>query len=267
MRENRTYRRITGSILLIMCLVFFHTTAILAASDIPSPSRDFYVNDFAGILSDDTEQFIIQKSTALADASDAQVVVATIETLDGNSIEYYANQMFREYVVGNEDEDNGILLLLSVNDREVRIEVGYGLEGAINDAKAGRIIREIGKPYLSDDNWDDGIKAMYGAILKEVYAEYNLTEPEDVEDMQRVNDVEEDDDVDWSSIIFVIIFLVIVLSNFRNGGGRGRRGGGFYGGFGGGFGGGGFGGGGFGGGGGASGGGGSSGGGGASGSF
>lgn len=267
MRKNIFYKRVTHGILLIILLLVFQATGIQAASNIPTQTREFYVNDFAGILNDDTEQFIIQNSTSLADVSEAQIVVATIESLDGDSIEDYANRMFREYGIGDEDENNGVLLLLSVEDREVRIEVGYGLEGAINDAKAGRIIREIGKPYLSDDNWDDGIKAMYGAILKEVYAEYDLAEPEDVKEMQRVNDVEEKDDVNWSSFIFIIIFLVIVLSNFRNGGGRGRRGGGFYGGFGGGFGGDGFGGGGFGGGGGASGGGGSSGGGGASGGF
>ena len=178
--------------------------------------------------------------------------------------------MFRKYGIGSEEDDNGVLILLSVDDREVRIEVGYGLEGAINDAKAGRVIREIGKPYLSDDNWDEGIKAMYGAVLKEVYQEYGLEEPADVEKMESVPEEDKDKDFDFSTVIFIIIFLIIIFGNIMNGGGRGRgRRGGYYGGgfYGGGGFGGGFGGGGFGGGGGASGGGGSSGGGGASGGF
>lgn len=270
MAKNKTNKIIAGSILFLLLFFVIQNTKVWAASDIPSPTREFYVNDFAGILSDDTEQFIIQKSTSLADASDAQVVVATIESLDGDSIEDYANSMFRKYGIGSEEDDNGVLILLSVDDREVRIEVGYGLEGAINDAKAGRVIREIGKPYLSDDNWDEGIKAMYGAVLKEVYQEYGLEEPADVEEMESVPEEDKDKDFDFSTVIFIIIFLIIIFGNIMNGGGRGRgRRGGYYGGgfYGGGGFGGGFGGGGFGGGGGASGGGGSSGGGGASGGF
>lgn len=260
MTKNRTTKTITGVLLLVILLFFTKSTTVWAA-DFPDTSREFYVNDFAGILSEDTKQFVIQKSTALASASDAQVVVTTINSLDGDSVENYSNRMFREYGIGTKKKNNGVLILLSVRDREVRIEVGYGLEGAINDAKAGRIIRDIGKPYLADDSWDAGLKAMYGAVLKEVYKEYNLEEPADIENMESVGS--SDSDIDLSKIIIFVLFIILIITRGNWGGrGRGRRGGGFYGG---GFGGGGFGGGGFGGG--ASGGGGSSGGGGASGRF
>lgn len=273
MSPKQTYKKIIPGILLIVLLFAFQAAVVMAAPNIPSPTREFYVNDFANILSKDTKQFIIDKSTALEDASKAQVVVTTIDSLDGDSIENYANEMFRNYKIGSKSSDNGVLILLSVQDRKVRIEVGYGLEGAINDAKAGRIIRDLGKPYLSDEEWDKGLKAMYGAVLKEVYNEYNIKQPADIKKMDKVKNI--NIKIDSSKIIALLIFIFIIVSNINNrrGGGRRRRrrgfyGGGFYGGFGGGGFGGGFGGGGFGGGGGgASGGGGSSGGGGASGGF
>lgn len=275
MHMGKRKRSRAGICLVLMCSIYLlFGRGVLAAPSIPTQTSEFFVNDFAGVLSPEVRQYVVDQSAALEKASKAQVVVATIQSLDGNDIESYANQMFRTYGIGDKKDNNGILILLATSDREIRIEVGYGLEGAINDAKAGRVIREIGKPYLSEEDWDNGIKAMYAAVIKEVYAEYEMQPPEDVQRMEGIS--KEEGFWDPITVIIVGIIVFAFISNFVSGGrggrgGSGRRGGGFrggpgsfggYGGYGGGFGGssGGFGGG-------FSGGGGSSGGGGASGKF
>lgn len=250
--------------LMVTMVLMLAYLPVKAAAGIQAPTREFYVNDFAGLLSNETKQYMIAQSKLLNDKSKAQVVVSTIQTLDGNSIEDYANEMFREYGIGDKSKNSGVLILLALQEREVRIEVGYGLEGAINDAKAGRIIRNLGTPALKEDNWDLGMKTMFTGVLKEVYAEYNLEEPSNLDDAN-IQEGFADEDYGESSnggsfiSIGLILFFIVI---FLRGGGRGGRGGGFFGGP---FGGGSFGGGSFGGG--SFGGGGSSGGGGASGRF
>lgn len=231
------------------------------------PTSEFYVNDFAGILSNDTRQYIVTQSKRLEEQSKAQVVVVTVDGLSGKTIEDYATEMFRSYGIGDKTQNSGILILLALQEREIRIEVGYGLEGAINDAKAGRIIRNLATPLLKENKWDAGVKTMYTAVLKEVYAEYHLEEPSTLDQTNiREGYAEEnygESSSGGSAVSSILVIVMLILFFLFGGGGRGRRGGRFYGGgmYGGGhFGGGGFGGGSFGGGG-------SSGGGGASGKF
>ena len=77
--------------------------------------------------------------------------------------------------IGDKTKDNGILILISTGDREIRIEVGTGLEGAIPDGKAGRILDNYAIPDLKNNNWDHGIKNCFNAIVEEVCKEYNIT--------------------------------------------------------------------------------------------
>lgn len=96
-----------------------------------------------------------------------------MDSLEEESIEDFSTKLFRSYGIGSEEEDNGVLLLLAKEDREVRIEVGYGLEGAINDAKAGRILDLFSLPYFEHDKWDEGILNGFKEIVKEVKWEYS----------------------------------------------------------------------------------------------
>lgn len=144
----------------------------VSAAEIPSPTSDFYVNDFSGILSQETKDYIMEVSEELFEKTGAQIVVVTMDTLDNESLEIYATDLLREYGIGSAGEDNGVLLLLVKEDREVRIEVGYGLEGAINDAKAGRILDTYCLPYFEYDKWDEGILNGFKAIEQEVKGEY-----------------------------------------------------------------------------------------------
>lgn len=244
-----------GLYIAVSAVLLLAVTTAFAAVAVPAHTGSFYVNDFAGVLSDEAERYIAQKSSAYDDSDGTQVVVTTIKSLEGSSIEDYAIAMAREWGIGGAEQDNGLLILLSVDDREVRVEVGYGLEGVINDGKAGRFIRNNGDSF-SGSRWEEGLLGLYNDVLGE------LENP-------TPNDKEEDEGGSMIGAIAIVVLLILVFSV----GGAGRGGGfrryprTFYGGHHGGFGGGGFGGGGFGGGGGRSGGGGGFGGGGASGKF
>lgn len=230
---------------------------------IPDPTDRFYVNDYADVLDEATEKYIFETSRSYQTNGGQQVVVLTMNSIGSKSVEDFSIDTARQWGIGDKESDNGILILLVIDSRDIRIEVGYGLEGVLNDGKCGRIIRSA-KEYLSDGDYNQGIRKIYDGVVRVL--ENPLYEVEDYNSEEKNNPI-----VDILSAVFVILMLIGVsffARTFRGGGngrGGGYRGGRFIGGFGG-FGGGSFGGGGFGGGG-FSGGGGGFGGGGASGKF
>jgi uncharacterized protein len=238
------------------------------------------VVDAARILDPGAAQAIAAKLQAYEQKTSDQVVVATVPSLRGLTVEDYANRLFRAWRLGQAKNDNGVLFLVAPNERRVRIEVGYGLEGALTDALSKVIIATSVAPRFQQGDFAGGINAGVDAILPILQG--------DAQQWQRRPEVraEERTAVDPVMVlIFLVVLFWIVRRALGGGGGRGGRGGrshrtrrgnwvilpipsggGFWGGGGGGFSGG-FGGGFGGGGGGFSGGGGSSGGGGASGSW
>ena len=121
----------------------------------PEPSG--YVNDFASILDGPDEEYLETFLTALERDTSAEVVVVTVKSLDGMTIENYANRLFAEWGIGKKQRDNGILLLVAPDDRSVRIEVGYGLEAVLPDGLAGDIIRTEIIPEFSAGNFPRGV--------------------------------------------------------------------------------------------------------------
>lgn len=227
---------------LILSLLFS-----VSYAKVPSPTTNFYVNDFANVLSSDTEDMIISQSNTLQKQTKAQIVVSTVRTLDGKDIDEYALEMARKYEIGDAKLDNGILILLAPNERQVKIEVGYGLEGAINDGKAGRILDNAGVPYFKNDQWDEGINQVYKSVLAEVYNEYGMTVPDGIAPLYTdYNNATEDELTTLEFIIGTIILIALIsslfsrrgrllwLCNFCGSSGGGYHGGGYHGGFGGG---------------------------------
>lgn len=158
-------------IILVICagILLSNVYAVVA------PTSSFYVNDYAGLLSDNTKQYIINVNTSLESQTGAQVVVVTVPNLEGMSLEEYATTLFRQFGIGNRTKNNGVLLLLALEEREFRVEVGYGLEGALNDSKTGRIQDQYIIPYLKHNKWDEGIKNGFDAIILEMCEEYNIS--------------------------------------------------------------------------------------------
>lgn len=266
----------------LLLLLIFLTGALAAppVPPVPSPARP--VNDYAGLLEPTHIRQMEAVALALKKASGADLVAVTVNDLGGYPIEDYALELFRKWGLGDKDKNNGVLLLvnkenvLTGQSGRVRIEVGYGLEGAIPDGKAGWILDHYVLPSWSENNYSEGILQGYLALAAVIAGEYeiDLAREQDLAQLEAYQVPEEDEGPPvWLILIIVIALLAIGAMSGGNSHRRpprrnpfdhwgGPSGGGFFGS--GGFGGGGFGRGGFGGGGFGGFGGGSSGGGGAS---
>src|SRR5262249_39371559 len=113
--------------------------------------------DQANIIQADTRTTIEQKLADLETKSGIQLVVATINSLEGQEIEPYANDLFRKWALGEKTKNNGVLLLVAPNERRVRIEVGYGLEGTLTDALSKVIISNAMTPRFKAGNFSEGL--------------------------------------------------------------------------------------------------------------
>lgn len=214
---------------LAVFLVLFSNVAF--AADLPKPTKNFFVNDFANVISNADEEKMQQQGEALFKECGAQVVVVTVKSLNGEDLESYSLNLARSWRIGSDKNDDGILLLLAVDERKVRIEVGYGLEGALPDSKTGRILDTYGVDSFKKNDFSTGLAAVYDSLVNEVYIEKGL-DPADgykpVEDYSLTTKEK--------VIAYGIIALIVLAFIFTN---RGKRKRGFvY--YGGGFGGGGF---------------------------
>lgn len=127
----------------------------------PQPTN--YVVDAGNILSQQTEDQLIEKLKAFD--SKAQIAVVTVQTISPLTIEQYGIALGDKWKVGDKEKDNGIILIVAVKERKVRIEVGYGMEGTINDAKAGKILDDDVIPSFKNGDWDGGVlKGVYKII-------------------------------------------------------------------------------------------------------
>lgn len=150
-------------------------TMDIHAVSIPNPNADFYVLDEAGVLSDSTLKTIKAVSIDLEKKTKAQIVVVIVNDLGGVSAESFGLSILRDWGIGDDQLNNGALILLAMDEKLSRIEIGYGLEGALNDAKTGRIQDNYMLPYFNQEDIDKGVLNGYLAIAQEVAKEYNVT--------------------------------------------------------------------------------------------
>lgn len=122
------------------------------------------INDFAGILSPETVGSLERLSGALQQKIGVSLVLVTAKSLDGGDIDDVANKLFKAWGIGRKGVDEGVLVLVALSERAIRIETGYGTEGYITDAQSKRIIRDIATPYLSKGQWDQGLFNTFVAL-------------------------------------------------------------------------------------------------------
>lgn len=178
-----------ASLLIVVLLLFGIITALTGCmnedstndvyqSDIKvkDATPEFYVNDYGNILSSEQRTELVKRAKALnEDYNGIQLVITTLESLDGYSIEEYATAMYNKFGIGT--KDMGALILFSSGDRQVRIEVGRGMEEYMTDADAGALIDEYAIDYFKNDQFADGIVALQKAVVtfikNEVPVEWN----------------------------------------------------------------------------------------------
>ena len=187
-----------------------------AQKSIPMPNPPRLVVDNANVIAAYDEDILEKKLIALDTSSGNQICVITVASLNGEIIEEVANKTFREWGIGGKKNNNGILLLVAINDRKVRIEVGYGLEGAIPDIIANRIINNDIKPAFKQGNYLGGINAAIDNLSKAAIGEYK----EAKESSNKGNGK-----TVWTLLkIAFFVLLIIIFSSRGRGNGTRRRG-------------------------------------------
>ena len=126
------------------------------------------MNDYAGLLSRADRERLEAKLIERERATGAQMAIAIFRSLEGENLEDVANRLFQQWRLGRKGLDNGVLLVVFVNDRKLRLEVGYGLEAVVLDAAAGRIIREAVVPRFREQRWAAGLEAAVDAVYARI---------------------------------------------------------------------------------------------------
>jgi uncharacterized protein len=229
--------RFVKKIIIAACLLILSGSAI--AATLPSPTG--YVNDFAHVLDSRTSTSLERTLTSLDAKTGAEVAVVTVGSLDDVPIEDYAVKLFQTWGIGKKGKDNGALILVAPTDRQVRIEVGYGLEGVINDALAGRIIRDKMIPAFRDGDFNKGIANGTMTVVSLIAKDANVSLGSGEENFGIGAEAPRKKSV-YHTIFSIFIFLLMaylfirhpwLFLFFLSGMGGGGRSGGFGGGFGG----------------------------------
>lgn len=245
MRKKYTWTTILSALFVTIALFWGNLSAF--ALDVPSPPKNGYILDQTRTLNKEDVQKMNRMGFELQQKTKAQIAVLIIPTLDGEDVTEYANKVFRSWGIGEKDKNNGILFLIALKDKQMRIEVGYGLEGAINDAKAGQILDDYAIPYFKQGQIGKGVVNTYAILVGEAAKEYGITidgsrtyETQNVEELTPFQMLLIGGGILLLLILDFTVFggaitqsLLWVLASSR-GGGSGRSGGGGFGGFGGG---------------------------------
>ena len=203
---------------LFFILAIFFCIHGIAQKSIPKPNPPRLVVDNANVLDGYDRDQLERKLVALDDGSSNQIVVLTVNTLNDEPIEDVATKTFREWGIGNKKTNNGVLVLIAVADHTVRIEVGYGLEGAIPDIIASDIINNDLRPAFRQNNYYGGINKAVDDLSKAAVGDYKV---------QRARNDYRQTSGSGSlfKFIFIIIFVIIIMAVRGRGGGTGGGGG------------------------------------------
>jgi uncharacterized protein len=197
------HHRFLHSIFLTLTFLFLYTLAVQAL-EIPAPSG-YRVNDFAGALNPDTKERLESKLRTFEKETTTQIVLAIFPSLEDESLDDFVNRMFIAWKIGKKNNNNGVLLAIFTNERKVRIEVGYGLEGALTDAVSSRIIRKELVPEFKAGNYDAGVERTVDAITKVARSEYTAPASQQRNENLKLA----------LAIIFLLIPLIIMLATRR----------------------------------------------------
>lgn len=173
-----------------------------AAQGLPKPAGR--ITDLANVIDAGTEADLDRRIDQLEQKTSAEIAVVTVPSLDGAPVEDYAVRLFKDWGVGQAKQDNGVLVLVAPNEREMRIEVGYGLEGVLPDGLAGQIIREQFIPRFRDDDYNGGIRDGVARVIEVVERQQVLT----AEEIAALND-DGGDAPAWIIIPFLGLFVTI----------------------------------------------------------
>lgn len=192
----------------LLLLFLFLPSLLLAQRDVPELANH-RVHDDAGILSSQTVAYLEQSLRAFEDSTSNQIAILTVPSLEGETIDQFGIRVGEAWKLGTGTNDNGIILLIAMQERKMRIEVGQGLEGPLPDAICNRIIRNELAPAFRRQDYDGGVLSSIEAIRKAIKGEYVGTGPQKSRGKR------------LPSGFVVLLIIIIIAMRSRRGGGRG----------------------------------------------
>lgn len=184
----------------VLLLLIFQSAAF--SSEIPTLKK--YATDLTSTLTQSELNTLESRLQTLFDSTSTQVVFLMVSTLDGGSIEDYSYEVSKLNKIGTKGNDNGVLFTVVKNDRLLRIEVGYGLEGVLTDATSSYIIRNEVIPSFKEGNYYEGIYRGINSIISAAAGEYK-----DVK--------EKEDDSDGFPYGIILFIIISIISSFFKG--------------------------------------------------
>ncbi len=213
--------RLRCTLAAILPLLLAFAIACARAEQIKDIHPSGYVTDLAGVISPETKSRLEALCTELQQKTDAQLAVVTVNSLEGESVEDYAVNLYKQLGVGPKGTDRGVLLLVAPKDHKYRVEVGYGLEPVINDARAGDTGRAM-VPLLRQNDYSGAIEAATWQLAQYIAADRGVTLSGQPPQRQIKSSPNEDSKFPLGMIIFALILLFILIRS-RSGGSSGRQ--------------------------------------------
>lgn len=208
-------KRVVATLLVLLSVVAQGQSIKDIVSKRPSPMK--LVNDYANVLSPESEQQLERKLVAYDDSTSTQIAIVLVNSLDGRPIEETTLAILRNWGVGNAKTNNGVVILAAIEDRAIRIETGYGLEGAIPDITANQIIRNDIAPSFRSGDYYEGLDKATQSIIQAAKGEYKAPEGYNKRKSRGGS---------LGNIIgFIVVIIIIAIFAGR---GRGGGGGGGY---------------------------------------
>ena len=164
-----------------------------------------FVSDYASVISVEDEQYISSKLSELQSSTTVQIAVVTIKSFGNDTVEGYATSLMKDWGIGQKDNNNGLLVLVSLDDREARIEVGYGLEGTITDLQAGNIVNKVMIPSFREGNYSKGVRDAVDIIVGII----NKTDDASIYSTNSTKSYF--DNIDFNFVFFIIFIFGSIL--------------------------------------------------------
>ncbi|MFH1387379.1 MAG: TPM domain-containing protein [bacterium] len=202
------------NVAVIFVILFFSTSF---ATEPKFPSYIGFVNDFAGMLDSASIEKLNNLGQTLEKKTSAEMAIVTVKTVAPLDPKTYAVKLFEQWKIGKKGKDNGLLILLSQDERRVEIEVGYGLEGVINDAKAGEILDKYVVPFFKEGKFGEGIYNGAEVMANKIAENAKQELGDDYQGPKK----SKEKGLSISTIIILAIVTLIILSIFASGAGSG----------------------------------------------
>ncbi len=222
-----------AALAMVMCAVLMLTLPGFAAAKVVKPTSDFYVRDDADVLSAETIEYIVENNDVLYEETGAQIVFVVLSTTGSTPIKDYAHSLFNEWNIGSSEKNNGLLVLMAIDDDYYFTLQGVGLEDYISSGDLGAYNKKYLEPYFARKEYDQGARALFDALYEKVASVYSAQTRYPQGNAPSVfsawtnnesnRSEEKSEGGGFGSLVLILIVVIVLVSLFSGNGRKARR--------------------------------------------